>query len=120
MNLKTNNENGRKIAVIIGLYLIAKAILNIVLSGGFALNDLLLAAFEALALYTGLMYINYVVSVLLLLTVVSHLKTNLSDISAHLIYLIEAALDVACVVLLLTRQDIKEHFTNKWSEIGKS
>ncbi len=118
--MKTNNESGRRIVAVIGLYLIAKSILNMILSGGFALNDLLLAAFEALALYTGLMYINYVVSVLLLLTVVSHIKTNLSDISAHLIYLIEATLDVLCVVLLLTKQNVKQHFTNNWSEIGKS
>lgn len=120
MILKTNNKNGKKLAITIGLYLIAKAILNIILSGGFSAQDLLLAVFEALALYTGLMYINYVVAVLLLLTVLTHLKTNLSDIGAHLIYLIEAAIDVVCAVLLLTKRDIKEHFTNKWSEIGKN
>ncbi len=117
--MKTNNENGRKLAIVIGIYLIAKAILNMVISGSFALKDLVLGIIEALALYTGLMYINYVVAVLCLLVVLTNLKTNLSDISSHLIYLIEAAIDVACAVLLITHKDIKEHFSNNWNELDK-
>lgn len=117
--MSTNNETGRKLSCIIGIYLIAKAFLNIILSGSFSVGDLALAVIEAIALYTGLMYINYVVAALCLLVVAMHLKTNLSDISAHLIYLIEAAIDVVCAVLLLASKDIKEHFSNKWSELSK-
>ncbi len=115
--MKTNNENGRKLACIIGVYLILKAFVNIAVSGSFSIGDLALAIIEAAALYTGLMYINYAVAAICLLVVAQHLKTNLSDISSHILYLVEAAIDVACAVLLIVNNDIKQHFSNKWSDI---
>lgn len=116
--MKTNNESGRKLACIIGVYLILKAFVNIAISGSFSIGDLALAIVEAIALYTGLVYINYAVAALCLLVVAQHLKTNLSDISSHIIYLVEAAIDVACAVLLIINKDVKQHFSNKWSDIS--
>ncbi len=117
--MKTNNSTGRGLAVIIGLYVIVKAVVNMLL-GDHNIFNIVYAVLEAAALYTGLMYLNYIVAGILALVVLMHLKTNLSDIGGHIIYLIEAAVDIVCAVLLIIQKDVKEHFTNKWSEIGRN
>lgn len=117
--MKTNNFNGRNFALIIGAYLIVKAILNMII-GSDPIGNLVYSIIEAIALYTGLQYINYIVAGITLIVVLTNLKNNLSDISANWIYLIEAAIDVFCAGLLIAQKDIKEHFTNKWTEIGKN
>lgn len=115
--MKTNNQTGRNFALCIGLYLIVKSILNMII-GNDPIGNLVYSVIEAAALYTGLMYINYVVAGIAVLVVLVNLKNNLSNIGSNWIYLVEAAVDVVCAVLLVTQNDIKSHFTNKWSELS--
>ncbi|MBE6857265.1 MAG: hypothetical protein E7500_07590 [Ruminococcus sp.] len=114
--MKTNSETGRKLTLVIGVYFIAKAILNMILGGGF--GGIIYALIEAFALYTGLMYINYLLAVACVLGFVLNLKNNLTNLGSNWIYLVEGVIDLGCAFLLATNKDIKEHFTNKWTEIG--
>ncbi len=110
--MKTNNQQGRAAALAVGIYFIAKSILNLILGGSFI--DIVIAAAEAALLFTGLMFINYIIAAVTVLIVLKHLK-NLSAPSENIIYLIEAAIDVICAVFLCIGKNIREHFTNKWT-----
>lgn len=113
----TNNEKGRNIAVFIGAYFIVKSILNMILGDSF--GNVIYALIEAIALYTGLQYINYVVAGITALVVILNLKNNITNFSSNWIYLIEGIIDAGCCILLVAAADVKQHFTNKWTEIGK-
>lgn len=120
--MKTNNEQGRNLAMAIGIYFIAKAIINMLIGGGFSLSDMLLGIAATCFLYTGLQFVNIAVVILTGLVVIKHLGNNISNLGndwRYIVYLAEAAVDVFCCVLLLTKSEIKQHFTNKWTEIGK-
>jgi hypothetical protein len=112
--LKTNNQQGRTAALVVGVYFIAKSVLNLILGGGFI--DVILAVVEAVLLFTGLMYLNYVVAAVVALIVLRYLKNNLSAPKDNLIYIIEGAVDIICAVFLCLGKNIREHFTNSWSE----
>lgn len=116
--MKTNNERGRTYVIIVGAYLLLKAILNMVIGGGLNIGDLLFAVIAAAAMFSGLQYLNIAVSALLALAVVTNLPYNLTHLPSTLIYLVEAVIDAGAVVLLLVQNDVKEHFTNKWSDFS--
>lgn len=116
--MKTNNAQGKNIAVIIGIYLFAKTILNMVVGGGFDIKGLVGDIVLFAALFSGLQYLNYGVSAILAIVVITNLPNNITHIGSNWIYLIEAAVDVVCIVILCTNASVKEHFTNKWSEIS--
>lgn len=111
--MNTNNQTGRSISLIVGAYFILKSVLNLILGG--SIVDIVIAVVETAALYTGLMYLNYVVAAIAALIVIIHLPANLGNISDNLIYLLEGAADIICAVVLCTVPSVKEHFTNKWS-----
>ena len=113
--MKTNNENGRKLALAVGIYAVVKAILNMILGAGF--GEIIVALFIAAVLFTGLQYINYITAAYLADIVLIHLPGNISHIGSNWIYLIEAMIDVCCALLLCLNSDVKEHFTNKWDEL---
>lgn len=115
--MKTNNFSGRNLALAIGIYIVIKAVLNMII-GGDPFGNIIISAVYALALYTGLMYINYVIAVILAFVMLVNLKNNLSDIGSNWIYLLEGIIDVVCAALLVFHNDIKAHFTNKWSELS--
>lgn len=115
--MNTNNQNGRNISLFIGVYFIIKSVLNMILGGSF--GNIIYSIIEAVALYTGLQYINYVVAGITALVVILNLKNNITNIGSNWIYLIEAVIDIGCCVLLVAVSDVKQHFSNKWSEIGK-
>lgn len=117
--MKTNNAQGRSFCLIITGYLIAKAILNMILAGGFNIGALLLAVLFGAAMYTGLQFVNDGVAVYLVVIAVVHLPGNISNIGTNWIYLIEGLADIACAALLCVQPQIKEHFTNKWNELGE-
>lgn len=113
--MKTNNEQGRTIAIIVGVYFIIKSVINLVLGGG--IGDILISVAEAALLYTGLMYVNYVVAALVAIIVLKNLGNNISNIGDNFIYLIEGVIDVICAVVICISGSVREHFTNKWSEL---
>ena len=110
--MKTNNEKGRMLCIIIGAYLIAKAVLNMFIGGGFSLSDMLIAVGLTCAMLTGIKFVNYGVAAVLVLIAAIHLPANISNISSNWLYLIEGIADIGCAVLLCVHSDIKEHFTN--------
>ena len=119
--LGTNNKNGRNIALFLGIYLVVKEIFNMII-GGFSLTGLLRSLLEAAALYTGLMYLNYVVAVVLLIVVVQHIGTNISNLGndwRYVVYLLEGIADIVCAAAIVLQKDVKQHFTNKWDELVK-
>ncbi|MBQ9808351.1 MAG: hypothetical protein IJM55_05740 [Ruminococcus sp.] len=112
--MPTNNENGRKICLIMGAYLLIKSVLNMIIGGGLNIPELLLAAIIAGAMYTGLKYVNLASAALLVIVVLSHIGYNLSNLPDTALYLIEGALDIGCAAVLVLYSDVKEHFTNEW------
>ena len=48
---------------------------------------------------------------------VVHLPANISDFGNNWLYLLEGIIDIVCAVFLVTKDSIKEHFTNKWNDI---
>ena len=101
--MKTNNRQGRSIALIVGVYFIAKSVLNLILGG------------SVLDVYTGLMYVNYIIAVVVLLIVLKNLKNNITNFSDNWLYLIEGIVDTICAVIICFSSNVKKHFTNKWS-----
>lgn len=116
--MKTNNAQGRNFVVVIGLYLIVKAVLNMILGGGFSIFDLIAPIICFLAMFSGLEYLNYAVAVIIAIPVLKNMLYNVTHLPGSLIYLIEAVIDVGAVLLLVMQKDIKAHFTNKWSDIS--
>lgn len=116
--MKTNNPQGRNVATAIGVYLIIKSVLNMVIGGGLSISSLLIAVGGALALFSGMQFVNFVVAGILFIVAVVHLPANISNFGSNWIYLIEGIIDIVCAVLLVTRDDIKAHFTTKWTELS--
>lgn len=119
--MRTNNIQGRNFVVIIGIYLIAKAVLNMFLGGFSIFNivaDLIVPVICFIAMYSGLEYLNIAVAVIIGLPVLRNMLYNITHLPSSLIYLIEAVIDTGAIIMLVVQKDIKAHFTNKWSEIS--
>lgn len=110
--MNTNNSKGRNIALIAGVYFIIKSVINLILGGG--VFDVVIAVVEAAALYTGLMYLNYIVAAVAAIIVFVHLPANITHFTDNWIYLLEGIIDIIFAVVICVNPDVKEHFTNKW------
>ena len=117
--MKTNNEKGRTYVIIVGIYLVLKTVINMVIGGGFDLGGIIFAVVAALAMFSGLQYLNIAVAALVDFTVVRNMPYNLTHLPSTAIYLVEAVIDAGAVVLLLVQNDVKAHFTNKWNELSE-
>ncbi|MBR1592759.1 MAG: hypothetical protein IJ666_07105 [Ruminococcus sp.] len=110
------NEKGKTVCIAITAYTAAKQLLNLII-GGFSLNGLLsvviIAVIMGLALLSGIKYMNYVVSAVIAFVILRHIGYNISNFPSTIIYLLEAAIDVVCIILLTLSQDVKANFT-KW------
>ncbi|MBP5432911.1 hypothetical protein [Ruminococcus sp.] len=107
----TGNPKGRAICVAMSVYLIAKAVLNIILRGGFDFADMFIAIGLALIMLTGFKGLNYIAASVLVVVAAIHLPDNISNISSNWIYLIEGIIDIGCAVLLCADKDVREHFS---------
>ena len=120
---KTNNEQGRTVCVAITAYMLLKAVLNMFLGGisfgGFLsmLISVNIVVILGVFMLSGLEYVNYVVAGYLAIGFMIHLIPNLTHITDNWIYLLEGFVDVGCAVLLMILPQVKEHFTNPWSEV---
>ncbi|MCR5601391.1 MAG: hypothetical protein K6G33_11710 [Ruminococcus sp.] len=110
--MRTNNEKGRMLCIIMGAYLVVKAVVNMIIGGGLSISDLIIALALACAMFTGIKYVNYIAAAVLVTIAVIHLPANISNISSNWIYLIEGILDIGCAAVLCLQTDVKEHFTN--------
>ncbi|MBR5683516.1 MAG: hypothetical protein IKW96_09655 [Ruminococcus sp.] len=109
--MQTNDPKGRALCVVIGVYLIAKAVLNMVIGGGFSFSEMFIAAGLAVMIFTGLKYFNYLAAAVLAVTALIYLPQNISNIGSNWLYLIEGVLDIGCAVLLCVQKNIRQHFT---------
>lgn len=110
--MQTKNAKGRVLCICMGVYFVAKAVLNMIIGGRFSLSDLLIALVLACALLTGIKYVNYIAAAVLAFIALKYLPANISNISSNGIYLIEGAADIGCAALLCLQADIKENFSN--------
>lgn len=106
----SDTETGKTYSMAIGIYIIAKAVLNMILGSG--LSSLILPIIMAIVLFMGIKYGNYVIAVILAITVFAHIGTNISNIgfNSYLIYFIEGIIDIVCAILLCVNSDIKKFF----------
>ena len=109
--MHTNDSKGRALCIIIGVYLIAKAVLNMVISGGFSFNDMFIAVGLTVMMFTGFKFFNYFTAAILVVIALIYLPDNISNISSNWLYLIEGIIDIGCAVLLCVQRNIRQHFT---------
>ena len=124
MIMKTNNAQGRTICIGITAYMVAKAFINLFI-GGFSFSGLVSTLFTVafavvigVLMFTGLQYVNFGVAGYLALGFMTHLPNNIMHIGSNWFYLLEGFVDVGCAVILLILPVVREHFTNKWSELS--
>lgn len=100
---------GRKIVSGIGWWLVVKAALNLVL--GFSMGNAIILLVTSVIVYMfrlGVPYLNYIAAFLLAIVVVKNLPYNITHF--QILYLAEAVIDVICIVILITNQEVKKHF----------
>lgn len=100
--------NGKKLSVLVGIWLMIKGVLNLLL--GFSIGNfitLIAAVVFAYVLYIGMPYANYIIGALVAIIVIANLPYNLLHL--QIIYLVEAVIDAYCVYMLFTNANIKEH-----------
>ena len=104
-------ENGKKIVLGIGAYLILKSVLNLIL--GFSTANvvyLILFVVFAVLLVMRIPYISYIVAGLLAIVFLMNIGNNLANIGGNWIYLVEGLLDVGCAALLVLQKDVRAYF----------
>ncbi len=104
-----HSVNGRNLVGVISVWLVIKGILNLILGFGIG-NIITLVVTVALCYFmiNGTKYMNYVAAVLIAAVVLKNLGNNIKNV--EILYLVEAVIDVICVVQLVVNKDIKEHF----------
>ncbi len=128
--MKTNNSTGRSIAVVVGIWIIIKTLLNMLIDGlslsqlGGDFINIIIAVVEVVLLFLGIKYTNYVIAALLAIVAVIHFPGNVKGIFhiesmlSSFIYIAEALVDVVCAVVICLSSAVKEHFTNDISDIS--
>ena len=104
-------ENGKKIVLGIGAYLILKSVLNLIL--GFSTANvvyLILFVVFAVLLVMRIPYISYIVAGFLAILIIMNIGKNLANIGGNWIYLVEGLLDVGCAALLVLQKDVRAYF----------
>lgn len=100
---------GRKIASGIGIWLIIKGVINLVLE--FNSENIISLLVTTVIVYMfglGVSYLNYITAALLAIVVLKNLPYNITHF--QVLYLVEAVLDVICIIILVTNKEVKKHF----------
>lgn len=112
MNIR--NQKGFSISLAMAVYVVVKAVLNMII-GSFSLSSLMLALAMACLLFVWIKNVNYITAGIFVLVVLMHLPANLGNISSNWIYLLEGGIDILCAVLLTTNRDVRENYSwTKW------
>ncbi len=99
--------------MIIAVYLIVKAVINMVIGGGFSLMGIILPVAMALVLFKGIRFTNLIVALIVAWGVMTNIKYNITHLPSTLIYIIEAVIDILAVLSLVTNNKVRQHFENK-------
>lgn len=101
--------DGKRISVLIGIWLMIKGVLNLLLGFSFGnLISLVVAFGFAYVLYIGMPYANYIIAFLVAIVVIKNFPYNL--VHLKIIYLVEAVIDAYCVYLLVANEGVRKHF----------
>lgn len=107
-------ETGKKFVLGIGIWLIVKAVLNLILSFGFSgIVTLVVSAVIMLLLLKKMPYIQYIVAFWLALVALIFLKGNLMNISQNWIYLLEGLIDFGAAAILVFEKNVKAFFAKE-------
>lgn len=117
-------QRGKQLTIGISAYMIIKCVLNLILS--FNSTNFVTLILTALlvcimvlpsstipAVKVVFKYANYITAVVLALIVLQHISYNIANFPGTWLYLLEAALDIAAIVLLFIQKDIKSYFKSK-------
>lgn len=103
-------ENGKKIAMAIGIYLLVKQFVNVML--GASIFSMLIPFVISVFFYLNLSeYTNYIAGAVIVFIAVWHLPDNLRNFPSSWLYLTEGILDLVASVVLIFSQDIKAYFS---------
>lgn len=116
--MKTNNKNGQLITIIIAIFIVAKTILNTILSGSLDIKGGLLEMIVAALLVMGLQYTNYAAAIVIGAVALAAFPANCKNLPGSLIYLLEGITDIGIAVILCIIPAVKEHCSNAWNDIG--
>lgn len=103
-------EKGNKICIAMAAYVVAKAVLNMILAKHFVLLTLVIALAEAALFFARFKYVNYVLAAVLALIAIVYLPQNIANIGSNWIYLLEGVIDLGCAALLCFNRDVKSVF----------
>lgn len=110
------SETGRKMSIVVGIYIIAKAVLNLILGFSFVnILMVLVAGVIFVLLYKRIPYCNYIVAVYLALVFLAHFWTNITNLGngfVYWIYLAEGILDLLAGAILAFNKNVKAYFNN--------
>lgn len=110
------SETGRKMSIVAGIYIIAKAVLNLILGFSFVnILMVLVAGVIFVLLYKRIPYCNYIVAVYLALVFLAHFWTNITNLGngfVYWIYLAEGILDLLAGAILAFNKNVKAYFNN--------
>ena len=104
-------SNAKGICTGITIWCVIKVVINMLIGGGFDLVGLIVWAAIGLVLISGKVpFFNYITAVILGAIALYHLPGNLTGLPGSLVYLLEAAVDIVCVIILCTNKDVKDYF----------
>lgn len=137
--MKTNNEKGRSYMILLSGGLLVKEVVGLIMGiiagaiyggvggaiGGF-IGMLILDVILIAAMYSGLRYANYgvcgifgILAIYYFVNIFSIFDNfSVMALIGLLLNLVWTAGLVIGILLLVMNDDVKEHFTNEWSELG--
>ncbi len=110
------SEAGKKLSAVVGIYVIIKALLNLIL--GFSFVNVLMLIVSGVIfvlLYKRIPYCNYIVAVYLALVFLAHFWTNITNLGngfVYWIYLAEGILDLLAGATLAFNKNVKAYFND--------
>lgn len=104
-----HSVNGRNLVGMISGWMVIKGVLNLILGFGIGnIITLLVSIALGYLMLKSTPFMNYVTAILLFGVVIANIKNNI--VNFEILYLIEAAVDVACGITLFVNKDVKEFF----------
>lgn len=104
--------SGKSIITGISIWIVLKSILNLIFGFSFGnIISLVITVGLAILLMAHVPYMHYVASVLLGIVVLKNLPYNLMNF--QILYLLEAAVDVICIILLVGSKNVKDCFARE-------
>lgn len=118
-------QKGKIITAVICGYSILKSVINLFLSSDHATNIVVLILYIILSLLLLLpgrvlpaikgafTYSNYITAAVMGIFVIRHISYNFENLPSTWFYLLEAFLDIVCIIILCAIKDVKEFLKTK-------